>query len=94
MDRLLCDDLCDTFADLDRALPWWRGLDPVRQRVLVNMCFNLGITKLLEFVLTLAAIKAAQYETAAREMLASDWAKEVGKRANRLSIMMKTGVIA
>lgn len=94
VDRLLSDDLCDVFADLDRALSWWRALDPVRQRVMANMCFNLGITKLLGFVITLAAIQAAQYETAAREMLESDWAKQVGKRANRLSIMMKTGVTA
>ncbi|WP_338862872.1 hypothetical protein [Mycetohabitans rhizoxinica] len=27
---------------LDRHLPWWRSLDAVRQRVLINMAFNLG----------------------------------------------------
>jgi lysozyme len=94
VDRLLSDDLCNVFADLDRALSWWRTLDGVRQRVIANMDFNLGISGLLEFKLTLAAIKAGQYDTASREMLDSAWAKQVGDRADRLASMMKTGVTA
>ncbi len=82
------DDCCD---DLDRALPWWRTLDPVRQRVLANMCFNLGLAKLLTFKNTLAAVEAGDYLRAADGMRASLWARQVGQRAERLAQMMATG---
>jgi len=88
---LLDNDVRRCEADLDRRLSWWRAIDAVRQRVLVNMCFNLGITGLLGFVNTLAMIKAGRYSDAATNMLKSKWAGQVGKRASRLSDMMRTG---
>ena len=42
-DALFANDIVRSEADLDRHLPWWRRLDPVRQRVMLNMCFNMGI---------------------------------------------------
>jgi lysozyme len=89
---LLDNDICRCEADLDRRLAWWRTLDAVRQRVLLNMCFNLGIKSLLGFVNTLAMMKAGQYQDASVNMLKSKWATQVGKRANRLSDMMRKGV--
>lgn len=77
--------------DLDRRLPWWRGLTEARQLVLADMCFNLGIDRLLGFKNTLAAIHAGDYEAAAAGMLASKWATQVGKRAHRLAKMMREG---
>ncbi len=82
------DDCCDA---LDRTLPWWKNLDPVRQRVLVNMAFNLGINGLLNFRNTLAAIQAGDYARAAAGMRASLWARQVRDRAERLAVMMATG---
>ena len=43
------------------------------------------------FKKTIAAIKAEDWENAAREMLDSQWAKQVGKRARELATMMKQG---
>lgn len=88
---LLANDIDNVFADLDRALPWWRTLDPVRQRVLANMCVNLGITKLLGFKQTLGLIKRGLYDMASETMLESKWARQVGKRALRLSRLMLLG---
>jgi len=85
------EDLREKEADLDKALPWWRELSDARQRVLVNMCFNLGIGGLLGFKNTLAYIKAGDYEAAAKGMLNSKWATQVGDRAVRLSEMMRKG---
>jgi len=65
----------------------------VRQRVLLDMAFNLGISGLLKFKRTLKAIRAKQYEKAAEMMLDSRWATQVGQRAKRLSKMMATGHI-
>lgn len=89
---LLKNNLLEVFDDLDRALPWWRSLDAVRQNVLANMAYNLGIGRLLGFVKFLHALKLHDYEIASREMLNSLWAQEVKGRAVRLANEMKTGV--
>ncbi len=88
---IFADDVADVEADLDRTLPWWRDLDEVRQRVLANMVFNLGIGKLLEFKNTLAAMKVGNYVGAANGMTRSLWASQVGERARRLARAMVTG---
>jgi lysozyme len=88
---LLHNDIKDVRASLDKRLPWWRGLSPVRQKVLEDMCFNLGIDGLCGFKNTLAAIQGGDYERAAVGMLASKWASQVGGRAIRLAQMMRTG---
>jgi lysozyme len=76
---------------LDRNLPWWRDLSEARQRAVVNMCFNLGITRLLGFSKALAALKAGQYEEAARQFLDSRWATQVGQRAQRIAELVRKG---
>lgn len=97
---LLQNDIKRACADLDANLPWWRELDDVRQRVLVNMCFNMGIGSiqagrgLLSFGITLLKVKSGDYAGAAAGMLASKWAGQVGGRAKRLADMMRTGVAA
>lgn len=88
---LLAKDINKVLRQLDEKLPWWRGLCFNRQRVLVNMAFNLGIAGLLGFKNTLAAVQAGQYDKAAEGMLSSKWASQVGKRADRLAELMRNG---
>ena len=88
---LLANDIVNEERELLRALPWVATLDEVRQRVLLDMSFNLGLVGLLAFKNTLAAIEAGEYQRAASMMLDSRWAKQVGQRAERLSRMMATG---
>lgn len=88
---LLTQDIQNVFADLDHNLPWWEDLNDVRQRVLANMAFNLGITKLLGFKNTLAAMRQGKYKDASSGMLNSAWASQVRGRAVRLADMMLRG---
>jgi lysozyme len=88
---LLANDIKMVKEDLDRALPWWRQMDAVRQRVLADMCFNLGISRLLLFRNTLKAMKEGDYALAASGMRNSLWYKQVGTRGIRLVKMMETG---
>jgi lysozyme len=88
---LLTNDIADLERQLQAALPWVSKLDEVRQRVLLDMAFNLGMAGLLSFKRTLGAIEAGQYQQAATMMLDSKWARQVGQRAERLSRMMATG---
>lgn len=88
---LLGNDIDSHWRELVKAIPWIEQLDEVRQRVLLDMAFNLGIAGLLSFKNTLATIKAGDYQRGAAMMLDSKWASQVGARANRLSRMMATG---
>lgn len=92
IEYLLANDIKRVFLDLDSHLPWWRTLDQTRQDVLADMCFNMGIGGLMQFKNTLAAIQAHDWSKASAGMLASTWAKQVGKRAVTLAQMMETGI--
>lgn len=90
-------DVAKVEAALDAYIPWWRSLDDVRQRVLLNMGFNLGVGVpggqhgLMSFKNTLELIRTGLFDAAAAAMLRSKWAGQVGARAKRLSAMMATG---
>lgn len=88
---LLNRDLDRFEAELDAKLPWWRTLDDVRQRVILNMAFNLGIDGLLKFKYTLKAVEEGRWKEAAFGMMDSRWAEQTGNRAKRLAAMMRTG---
>ena len=45
----LNNDIKIVCQELDTYEPWWRGLDDNRQRILANMCFNLGYPRLKGF---------------------------------------------
>lgn len=94
VDALYQNDINGCEASLDVHFPWWRSLDPVRQRVMMNMVFNLGSAGLSTFTHTLAAIQSGNYEAAAQGMLTSTWARQVGARATRLAAMMRSGAVA
>ena len=87
---LLRNDVEEVRTQLERY-PWYTQLDPVRQKVLIDMAFNLGIGGLMQFRKMLAALEAGDYGKTADEMLDSKWARQVGKRAQRLAEMMRTG---
>ena len=88
---LLANDIAAVQQQVLNALPWAAQLDDVRQRVLLDMAFNMGIGGLLQFKNTLATVKAGDYQRAASMMLDSRWATQVSQRAERLSRMMATG---
>lgn len=98
---ILGDDVYEVEVGLNTHLPWWTKLDEVRQRVMVNMGFNLGVGpapenptgKLLTFPHTLALIETGDYPAAADHMAMSAWYKQVGRRAERLVEAMRTGVM-
>jgi lysozyme len=88
---ILEDDIEDARQALYQKLPWTVNLDEARRGVLINMEFNMGIGGLLGFKNTLAMIQSGEYESAARAMLESHWAQQVGARATRLAEQMRTG---
>jgi lysozyme len=88
---LLDNDIDSIGRSLTTHIPWFTGLDPVRQGALIDMGF-MGVGKLLKFVKMLAALEAGDYETAAREAVDSKWARDVGQRRSQaVASMLRTG---
>jgi lysozyme len=88
---LLSNDILAASNALERAFPWTTALDSVRFFVLVNMTFNMGIGALAGFKDFLNKVQQGDFRAAAGAMLDSAWAREVGPRAQRLSIQMEGG---
>lgn len=89
---ILEDDVRDTTTGLMAAHPWVAGLSKVRQEVLINMAFNLGLGGLNSFKRMLVAVQNEQWDKAAAELLDSKFAKQVGDRAQRLARQMAEDV--
>ncbi len=88
---LLNNDIVKVIETLNKAFPWWTALSEPRQRALANMTFNMGFSKLLGFRQMLSALQAGNFEEASQQALNSDWAKQVGARANRIAALIASG---
>ena len=92
---MLRNDITSTRFALEKAVPGFLGFSAQRRRALIDMCFNLGLTRFLQFKQMLAAIRMGDFCGAADEMLNSKWASQVGKepgqRAHTLATMMREG---
>lgn len=98
-------DECEALLDHDveiakdsvaRLLPGWFddvSRDDVRSRALINMAFNLGGYRLGQFKKFLKAMDEGRFDAAAKEMLDSKWAGQVGARAQRLAKMIREGKV-
>lgn len=89
---LLDNDIMRCVRELTCTYVWFKDLDAMRQRVWVDLAFNLGMSKLALFKKALAAMNAGDYDTAASELLDSQWSRQVGKRATWLCQALTTGV--
>jgi len=88
----LCEnDIMIVEKELLRNRPVVNQLNEARQRVLVDMAFNMGVPRLMKFRKMWSNIRIDDFTEASVEMLDSRWAKQVGKRATKLSEVMKSG---
>ena len=88
---LLYNDIYLSQSELMQTFDWFEFLNEARQDAIISMHFNLGLTRLLKFKKTLAALSDGDFLTASEEMLDSKWADQVGQRAIELSAMVRTG---
>tara|TARA_R110002020_G_scaffold70170_5_gene182161 strand:- start:250 stop:741 length:492 start_codon:yes stop_codon:yes gene_type:complete len=77
--------------ELVRSHPCVEELDAVRQLVLVDMAFNMGVPRLSKFKKMWAAIHENKFDIAAKEMLDSRWAIQVKSRSTKLAHAMHHG---
>ena len=87
---LLENDIARCRRELD-VYWWFIILNENRKNALLNMCFNLGLTKLLTFKKMIVALEQKNYDRAAIEALDSRWAKQVKGRAVYIAEVIKEG---
>jgi lysozyme len=87
---LLEHDIDDAIRDA-QTFPWFKGLDSVRQRVVIDMVFNLGLTRFRTLRTLIEALERRDYGYAAERMRTFLWYRQVKSRGVRLARMMETG---
>lgn len=92
IDALLKKDLLFAKSNAERVVPNFTALPLSVQGVVVEMIFNLGVSKFLEFKDFLKYLGAKQFVKASAEMLDSDWASQVKNRATTLANIVKKAV--
>ena len=88
---LLRNDLI-YFRNLLLKYDWFIKQDTVRQNALVELAFNMGVNGLLSFKKMLSALTVNNYALAAKELVSSVWATQVGNnRASDLQYRLLNG---
>lgn len=88
---LLRNDIDRTYQALVNY-SWFKSLCDVRQGVLIELAFNVGVNGLLGFKRMIAALEPLNPALAAKEMLDSAWAKQVGEaRSKDMAQRMQLG---
>ena len=88
---LCMNDIAIVEKELLANKPVVNQLNAVRQMVLIDMAFNMGVPRLMAFKNMWLAIEKVNYQLANEEMIDSRWAGQVGSRAMKLSLAMKNG---
>jgi lysozyme len=88
-DYLKQNDIAKFKRLLDAKIPWWRELDPVRQRAVQNMAFQLGTRDMGGA--TFALIRDGKFAAAAKRLRGWKWAKQTPARADRVIAMIEFG---
>lgn len=91
-EELLKKDLDNANWECYKRLGCYSCLDDARRFVLLDMCFNMGINKLLSFKKMLAALDKKDFATAKKELLNSKYATQTKTRAQTLAHILETGV--
>jgi lysozyme len=88
---LLEHDVDAAIIDLARNFAWFEPLDPVRQRAVTNMRFQLGPTRFRGFKRMIRALSDGDYPMAASSARQSVWYAQSKQRAVRIVHMLLTG---
>ena len=90
MELILDEDLEEAISELKRSVSFFSKMPQQVQEALVNLAFNMGIPRLMQFKKTLAYLRDGNFEAAADELLDSRYAEQVGRRADEVADMIRT----
>lgn len=88
---MLDEDIEHARSILLIRLPWIGSLNEVRQDVLIEMVYQLGINGVMAFKKMLNALQEGNFDLASFEMLNSYWHFQTPQRCERLANVILTG---
>ncbi len=91
IEYLLNNDIKRVREELEDTYFWFPALNEARQDAMIDICFNLGLTRLRGFVKAIEAMSREQFDIAADEFMDSRWSQQVGNRAVEVTEMIRTG---
>jgi len=74
---------------LQHTFDWYFNSPDGVKEVVIDMCYNLGVSGFSKFKKTIYLLETEQYEEASEEMLDSKWARQVKTRALNNSLIIK-----
>jgi len=83
------NDVVGVVSDCETLYPDFEELPEEAQRIIANMMFNMGRTRLSKFKGMKRGVDAQDWNAAADEMVDSSWYKQVTNRADRLVARMR-----
>ena len=70
---------------------WFLGLDLERSKIIMSMCYQMGVSGVFKFKNMIAAIERKDWDRASKEALSSKWARQTPERALRHAQVLLTG---
>ena len=92
MELMLDEDIEEAISELKRSVSFFSKMPEQVQEALVNLSFNMGIPRLMQFKKTLSYLRDGDFEAAADELLDSRYAEQVGRRADEVAEMIRSAV--
>jgi lysozyme len=88
VNELFDKDIKRTISDCKIVHDDFDELPDEVQKILANMCFQMGLGRFMKFHLTHDLVKKRDWDGVSQEMLDSRWAEQTPERAQRLSKRM------
>tara|TARA_X000001388_G_C2198577_1_gene110357 strand:- start:503 stop:907 length:405 start_codon:yes stop_codon:yes gene_type:complete len=95
LDRDICDIILERkLKDLESRVKlkfgWYPFMPQEIQHIVMEMCYQLGVTGFSKFVKTITYLKDKDFKNASTEMLDSLWAKQTPNRAKEMSEIVRS----
>ena len=88
-EMILMRKLNNLMERIGKTFDWWKSADDEVKNVVVEMCYQLGLSGFSKFKKTIDHLENKRYGKASAEMLDSRWAKQTPNRAIELSNIIK-----
>ena len=88
-EQILTRKVYDLVCKIQDKFRWFDKLPQEAADVVVNMCFQLGVTGFSKFKKTIVLLKSHKFKAASVEMLDSKWALQTPNRAEELSHILR-----
>ena len=88
-DKILERKISELKLKIHQKFDWFKDAPGEVREVVINMCYQLGISGFSKFKKTIYYLETEQYSEASEEMLDSLWYRQTPNRAKELSDIIK-----